>query len=981
MSIEARIKEIATKIDSLRGTDAPGVFDQKHWTGLMLRKVMDNEHFKAPLFRFTDVLPSIKDDKLVVRLLKEYFSEEAEDTLLLKHGIKNLPEGSLVSHVAASAVRSNVEAMARQFITGTSPEDALPNLISMRDDGIAFSVDLLGEVVLSDHEANYYIDRYLRLLYFLAPVTADWEENTLLDTASGESLPRLNISLKISSFYSQLDPINWEGSIIETAKALRLVIEKAKALGAAVIFDMEHYYLKDLTLAIFKQVATEFPDYEHLGIVIQTYLKDSEEDLLSLSNWAWDNKRKINVRLVKGAYWDYEQVVNTQKGWPVPVFMNKAETDLNYEKLTHLLLQNADALRPQIATHNIRSISNAIAIAEELGLDKDKLEIQMLYGMAEPIRDALKEMGYRVRLYCPVGELIPGMSYMIRRLLENSSNEAFLRKSYYDNIPLAELVKKPAPPQDMKKLKEKKPSGFLNEPLTDFSKKTIRKDFKNALLKVKKEFNNKYPLYYEGHEQWSDEEIISTNPSNPKEIIGKVAKAGRDEAQKALAYAKAHQVSWRDTPAIERADCLLRTADELRKHRFELSALTVYECGKSWAESDADIAEACDFLTYYSKEMRRLSKPAQMGNYPGELNTYHYEPRGVGVVISPWNFPVAIACGMLSAAIVTGNSVIFKPSSLTPVLGWKLLEAFRASGVPKSVLQFLPGPGEEVGEYLAAHLDIDFIAFTGSKEVGLNLVRIAGDTKPGQQNVKKVVAEMGGKNAIIVDETADLDEAVRGVLHSALGFQGQKCSACSRVIVSELLADEFTTRLKLAFASIKIGPTENPANFMGPLVDGGAYEKVSGFIDDGKKRDATVTVRDASEIPADGHFISPALFTSLKANDPLAGNEIFGPVLLVLRARDIEDAINIANQSEYALTGGIFSRSPRNIELARKKFRAGNLYINRGITGALVGRQPFGGFGMSGVGSKAGGPDYLLQFMNPVSISENTMRKGFTPLD
>jgi RHH-type proline utilization regulon transcriptional repressor/proline dehydrogenase/delta 1-pyrroline-5-carboxylate dehydrogenase len=331
---------------------------------------------------------------------------------------------------------------------------------------------------------------------------------------------------------------------------------------------------------------------------------------------------------------------------------------------------------------------------------------------------------------------------------------------------------------------------------------------------------------------------------------------------------------------------------------------------------------------------------------------------------------------MVSAALVTGNCVIFKPSGLSPVTGRMLVEVFKTAGLPGGVLQFLPGPGEDVGERLVGHPGIDFIAFTGSKDVGLRIIELAGRTAWGQRNIKRVITEMGGKNAVIVDETADLDEAVKGVLESALGYQGQKCSACSRVIVIGDVFQEFSGRFKEAVESVKIGPPEDPSVFMGPAIDKTASDRIKRYIEMGGKEGRTILLRKAE---GDGFFVGPAAFTDLSHDSPILRDEIFGPVLVFLRAKDIDEAIEIANDSIYALTGGLFSRSPENIRKVKKEVRVGNLYINRRITGALVGRQPFGGFGMSGVGSKAGGPDYLLQFMNPRSISENTLRKGFVP--
>jgi RHH-type proline utilization regulon transcriptional repressor/proline dehydrogenase/delta 1-pyrroline-5-carboxylate dehydrogenase len=361
----------------------------------------------------------------------------------------------------------------------------------------------------------------------------------------------------------------------------------------------------------------------------------------------------------------------------------------------------------------------------------------------------------------------------------------------------------------------------------------------------------------------------------------------------------------------------------------------------------------------------------------GELNHYFYQPKGLAAVIAPWNFPLAISCGMVSAAIVTGNCVIYKPSGLSAAVGFNLAELFREAGLPAGVFNYTPGRGSIMGDYLVDHPDISVICFTGSMEVGLRIIERASKIHRGQTQVKKVIAEMGGKNAIIVDDDADLDEAVLEVLYSAFGFQGQKCSACSRVIVLESIYQKFVGRLVEAANSLKIGPAEDPSNFMGPVIDKTARRSILDYIELGKKEGKLLLSR---EVPPQGYYVPPTIFTDIRPEHRLAQEEIFGPLLSIMKARTFHEALDLANSSKFALTGGVFSRSPRNLEKARREFRVGNLYLNRSITGALVERQPFGGFKMSGVGSKAGGPDYLLQFMDPRSVTENTMRRGFAPV-
>jgi RHH-type proline utilization regulon transcriptional repressor/proline dehydrogenase/delta 1-pyrroline-5-carboxylate dehydrogenase len=969
LSVEQEIRKIAFEIHS-SVTGVPAVFDTGGWMGRIMERAIKNDDFRIRLFRFIDVLPSLKSDDLVVKLLYEYFTGGTGIPRMIRAGVERISRKGFMPHIMARMIRRGVESIARQFIAGNNPEDGLEALEYLRKQGSDITIDLLGEVALSEREVGEYAARYCALADFLHASFRRKKQDPLF---TGQ-----DISVKVSSFYSRLDPMDWEGSVRRTSDGLRPLLRKAKEHGISITFDMEHYYYKGLIIAVFKRLAEEeeFHDFPFLGIAVQAYLKNTEEDLSGLIRWAGKRGRKIAVRLVKGAYWDYEIVVNRQKGWPVPVFLNKEETDYNFEKLTTLLLENAAVVRPAIATHNIRSMSHAVVRAESLGVPRDAFEFQMLYGMAEPLRRALHKRGHKVRVYTPLGELIPGMAYLVRRLLENTSNESFLRKSFHDRTSLEDLIKPPSA-RSQADIKSPPKDHFRNEPSLDFSIAANRDNMADAIRSLKESPTRSYPLLIGDRKVITENEIVSLNPARPHETIGRVSSASKLEADNAIAEAVHMQEVWKKTLPEKRASCLFRAAQEIRRRRFELAALEVCETGKSWREADADVAEAIDYLVYYGGEMLRLRSIIRPGDYPGEENEYSYCPRGLGVVISPWNFPLAIAAGMVSAAIVTGNCVIFKPSSLSPVTAYWLVEIFLHTGLPRGVLQFLPGRGSEVGEYLVSHPAIDFVAFTGSKDIGLKIVKIAGETKQEQRGVKRVIAEMGGKNAIIVDETADLDEAIKGVVESALGYQGQKCSACSRVIVIGDVFDIFSRRLKEAVESMPIGPPEDPSNGIGPVIDEAARTKIEEYVEAGEKEGELLLKRREHQY---GYFIGPAIFCDVSPDSRIATEEIFGPVIAIMRARDIDEAIHIANSSSYALAGGLYSRSPSNILRAKSDFRVGNLYINRKITGALVGRQPFGGFGMSGIGSKTGGPDYLLEFLNPVSISENTLRHGFAPL-
>ena len=503
-----------------------------------------------------------------------------------------------------------------------------------------------------------------------------------------------------------------------------------------------------------------------------------------------------------------------------------------------------------------------------------------------------------------------------------------------------------------------------------------------AILKVSDERGKKYPLLIGERKVWTKNFIVSENPANfaAGYTLGYVAQARKESAAIAMFMAQDAFEIWSKTPVQERAAILLDASDIIRQERFELAALMILEASKTWREADADVAEAIDFLEYYARMAVELMPFSPTEKLAAESNEYGYAGRGVSVVISPWNFPMAIATGMCAAALAAGNTVVFKPASATVLIGYKIVEILQRAGLPAGVINFLPGSGNELGEYLVKHKYTKNILFTGSAKVGYQLIKWAAEADAEQQtHARRVIAEMGGKNAIIVDETADLDQAVLNVVKSAFGFQGQKCSACSRVIVLDSIHDEFVKRLVGAAAALKVGDPRLPGTDLGAVIDESAWRTIIHYINIGREEARLVYYVNVEPLWKFGYFVGPAIFTEVSPNSVLAQDEIFGPVLAVISADSFENAVRIANASRYHLTGGVFSRTDEHIALAKQKFAVGNLYINRGVTGAIVGRQPFGGFGASGTGPKAGGPDYLLRLMEERVITENLMRRGFSP--
>ena len=961
---------------------------------------MRDEQFKVQLFRFVDVLASLRRSHEIVQHLDEYFAEMRNGFAPALHA--GVRAAKIVPWVSGQFLRWNVSGMARQFIAGKNSQDVLKTLRKRRAQKIGFTVDLLGEAVVSENEANEYAARCFDLLEVLGRETRGWTDPL---GKSAELFPVTNVSVKISALYSQMNPADPADAIAHLAPKLRPILTRARELGAFVNFDMESYAHKDATLELFKKLFTEneFKDWPHAGIVIQAYLRDSERDLLDLINWGRARGTRFTVRLVKGAYWDYEKIKSDQDGWDVPVFLQKPESDANFEQLTRVLMENESVVTAAFGSHNVRSIAHAMALADERGLDPSRFEFQLLYGMAGPVKRALVQMGYRVREYCPVGELLPGMSYLVRRLLENTSNEGFLRAKFADNVSETELLRDPreilrgnrngAPDHSNPKTimtttarQDRNPTTFNDAPgdntfqnsaLTNFALPENQEKMRAALRDIRNRLGQKFPLVINGEKVWTDKIISSVNPSNPDQIVGYAAEGGIPEAERAVTAARTAFKKWSRTPFEERAQLLERVAEILERRRFELSALEVFEVGKPWAEADGDIREAIDFLIFYAHRMRLMGRPRLTQNVPGEESYLHYWPRGVALVIAPWNFPLAILCGMVSAALVTGNTVIMKPSEQSVIIGAMLMECFEEAGIPPGVLNFLNGRGSIVGAHLVDHKDVDLIAFTGSREVGLRIYESAGKTRDGQRELKHVICEMGGKNGIIIDSDADLDQAIVDSIYSAFGFQGQKCSALSRLIVLEANYDRVMERLLSAAASLRVGNPEEPGVVVGPVIDEAAYKRILEYIEIGKG-EATVAYQ-MKDVPPKGYFIPPTIFTDVKPDMRIAREEIFGPVLSVIKVRDLDEAIEVANGTDYALTGGFFSRSPANIERVKAQFEVGNLYINRSCTGAVVGRHPFGGFKMSGGGTKAGGSDYLLHFVVPRVVCENIMRHGFAP--
>ena len=976
-NVQARGRRL---LEGVRRQEAKGSPTEWFYDQLMALTTKD-EKLKVELFRFVDALPALKSPESVARHLKEY--------LLRPEFSLPLGGGSILSALASTgptrsllsfASNFGAKQMAGRFIAGRNGIEATAAIERLRKVPMTFTMDLLGEAVTSEAEALAYQKKYLDLVADLARISANWAHVPQLEDAPWGRIPKVNVSVKLSSLYARFDPMAADATVAAVRERLLPILREAKRHDMFVNFDMEQHDFCTVTNRIFREIflEDEFRDWANVGVVCQAYLKRAETDLLELRDWAVRRGTPVFVRLVKGAYWDYETILAAQRHQTVPVWSQKADTDACFERCTEFLLDNWEHLRPAIASHNVRSSAKAQALAKAKGLPERAVEYQVLFGMGEPIGRALAVQGERVRVYVPFGELLPGMAYLVRRLLENSSNDSFIRKAD-EKTTDATLLAMPSPTHPVVAATEC--LAFENDPETDFAVPENQAKLKLALEKIESDLGFTVPIVIDGKRETGANVFTRFDPSAASVVVSKAEFASVEQAERAVKSANDAFPAWRNTSVADRAALLVRTADELQKRRFAISAWMVREVGKPWREADADVAEAIDFCTFYAAEMLRLSEPRKR-NVPGEWNEYLYDARGPAVIIAPWNFPLAILTGMAVAAIVAGNPVILKPAEQSSRVGYFLMEALVAAGCPAGVANFLPGDGEIIGPVLVNDPRVALIAFTGSKNVGLSILKSAADVRPGQREIKRVIAEMGGKNAIIIDEDADLDEAVLGALFSVTGFAGQKCSACSRILVIGDAYEPFCERLKAAIASIKIGPASDPSTTLPPVVDTESRERIEKYVEIGKTEGNVLAIQPVpKELVGKGNYVPAAAFIDCPPNGRLCQEEIFGPVVAVLKVNNLDEALEIADNTLYALTGGLYSRSPKNIELIRQEFRVGNLYINRKITGAIVDRQPFGGARMSGVGSKAGGPDYLQQFLVPRTITESVMRRGFAPTE
>ncbi|MDD4973163.1 MAG: bifunctional proline dehydrogenase/L-glutamate gamma-semialdehyde dehydrogenase [Bacteriovorax sp.] len=995
--VEERSQEIIKKLLTKVNEYHPSLFEDITDFGLGL--TAQYALLRIHLLKFLAILPSLDHDKKgveVKRILVESLSRFLKDNGKARRLKKKGQERSLPSRYTlgikifyylalifpafplASIVRRSVRLMAKRFIAGESIEKADKSLKGLSLTGRDVTLDQLGELVVSEREADHYKSEVLKLVNGFSLHVKKGEKNIA-------GINRAHVSIKVSALCSDFKPHAPDYTYSLVGPRLKEILLAALAADVFINIDAEHYHYRDIVFKIYKRVLLETPelrDYKSTGIVIQAYLRDASKHLQDIVELARTRGLMMPVRLVKGAYWDAETVEADAHSFNAPQFLNKEETDIHFRQLIVKIYEAHPHLKLALASHNFSDHAFAEATKEILYPEVGEIEHQCLHMTYEALSTALAKMKWATRNYVPVGSLLVGMAYLVRRIMENSSQVGVLT--------IMRSHKKHQTLQSPYSIhKKKKNDGNL---VYDLSVSKLEDEFFNvtplrlyldderiwmekALASFEKnDLNKEYQNNFEMTGDWTS--IISS--SSPEIIVGKIRFANLDDAERALVSIDVsyNNGQWANTKWPFRTAMLVKAAGLMLAKRNELSALIVYEAGKSVIEALADVDEAIDFLNFYARTEAYLQR-----------NLTDLTSRGPAAVISPWNFPIAIPCGMVASALVAGNTVILKSAEQTPLITQLLVDLLHEAGVPKDVLIHLPGNGETVGDFLVRDERISTIVFTGSKPVGTYIAsmirkRMYKNKLTEKTYPARAITEMGGKNAVIVTQNAELDETVSGILYSAFGHAGQKCSACSRVIVHNSLKARLIERLKEASSDLKVGESFKFDTTVNPVItkEDQARLRESAFLA-GKEaiNHGGSVVLDRSNDDLPGFCVGPVLielpYDRAFDRQSYAQRELFGPVVHIMGFNTLDEAAKLYNSTDYALTGGIFSQSQNDIDYLLTKLESGNIYVNRTITGARVAIEPFGGFKLSGSGPKAGGRHYVLALHQ---VYEKTFEKSQT---
>lgn len=873
------------------------------------------------------------------------------------------PAGSL-----AKLIRFKVRFMAKRFIAGENIQLAQNSFKELFQTGRDVTLDQLGELVVSEKEADHYMEEVLKLVNGFSLHIKKGEKNKA-------GVLRAHVSIKVSALCSDFKPEAFDYTYNLVAPRLKRILLAGKDNEVFINIDAEHYHYRDVVFKIFKKLlleTEELRDYQQTGIVVQAYLRDGADHLREVVALAKERGLTMPIRLVKGAYWDAETVEANAHGYDAPEFLNKEETDINFRQMINEIFASYPHIQLCIASHNFSDHAFAVALRDSQYKDIPEIEHQCLHMTYEALSTAMAKMNWAVRNYVPIGSLIVGMAYLVRRIMENSSQVGVLtimrsHKKKTKMLSPLEIHQKRLKERDLSydHSVSKIDGSFLNiPPLKTYIEKQ-NKSFERELENFKSQLGHDYTNIFD----LQGEFIEITSPSDNETVVGKIRFATEEDAKRAIVDSdnEFYNGEWSNFSWVERSAIMIKASEVMHMRRNEFASLIVYESGKAFKEALADVDEAIDFINFYIREQKKIVESGE------------YRARGPVAVIAPWNFPLAIPCGMAVSALIAGNTVVLKSAEQTPLVVNKLVELLHLAGIPKNAVIHLPGVGETVGQILVESKDISGIIFTGSKPVGVHIAKTAAkrlykNKNSGKEYPVKVITEMGGKNAVIVTNNAELDETVSGILYSAFAHAGQKCSACSRVIVDNQIKDKLAKRLKEAANDLKVGKATDFSVFVNPLIAKEEKDRLIAQVkeacEEAKNHGGRVHVDRSDDDQLPGNCVGPVVIElpmkRAMLKESYAQRELFAPVVHIIGVDGLDESLAVFNSVEYGLTGGIFSQSQDDIDYCVSRMSAGNIYVNRTITGARVAIEPFGGFKMSGTGPKAGGVDYIrsLQLIN-----------------
>lgn len=963
----------------------PSLFEPRWWEDRILAAAVADPALRQQMFRFVDVLPRLRTHQELSRHLHEFFAEvqaiDPEARELVRFGADQLSPNSILSRALAHNLRWQVHRIARRFVAAPEPATLLRTIAGQRQHGQGTAIATLAGVPLTAEERDAYFDSVVHQLSELAPAVAVWPEDRLLDHDQFGPAPRLHVAVQLSRLTGLRECRDPERVAAELLPRLRTLLRFAREQQVLLQIDGETASWRPTIHALLQQtlLEAEFAELTEIGIDIPADAATASAELQHWLSWLAERQVPVAIRLSLGPGWDEEHLRAQAQGWTSPVVAEPWQAGAQFETLAGVLLANTHLARPILATDHPRGLAAGLAQAQQLNVPRTAWEWQPRMGLHSELSQTLSERGYRVRLRTPVGEACLGLSLLIRDCLANPSYELplgySLRGENEEDLFMnpAELAAQ-SPPR-----RKRLPLSFENQPLADFSQPEVRTAQLAALETVRGQLGRDYPLVIDGKAIHSRERHATRNPSRLSQLVGRVAIATEDDVLAAVATARRAFTHWSRVEVQYRYEYLGLIARELEQRRYELAAWMMFEVGLTWPEADQEVADAIDYCRYYAEQMKWLHEPST-AEIASEQNSYAFRPRGVVAAISSWDAPLSTIASMTAAALMTGNTLVLAPDLRAAVISAHWLSVLQSIGLPDGVVQFIPGSIDDLCPVLAGSPDVDLVVCSTSVANGLRINALAATPHRSAQSIKRVLVDLPGNNAIIIDADADLDEAVAGVLASAFRQAGQSRRSCARVIVVEEIHDEFVNRLAAATKLLQVGPADEPGAEIGPLIDVANVETIdqicADVADEGQ-------VHVAGEVPVElaheGCFAAPRIITGLTCKARIAAQDVVGPVLVVLRAENFKDALEIANATDYALIGGVYSRSPANLQRARQEFHVGNLFLNRPITHARVGRQPIGGYRLSGGGAKAGGPDYLLEFLIPVAICEDVSRRGIEP--